>query len=119
MLHLIAAFFASALPGAFAQTAAELPRIEDFRADLSGAEIEATQAMRTRNLGAQAGTPRFAANADGSPTITLEAQSRSRRLKATGCLPPRHGFLIALRAYLAKEAIVNGAWFPPAIQKGR
>ena len=64
MLHVIAALLASApaLPGAFAQTAAELPRIEDFRADLSAAEIEAARAMRTRNLAAQAyiwGIPAF------------------------------------------------------------
>ena len=61
---MIAASLASAiaLSGAFAQTAAELPRIEDFRADLTGAEIEAAQAMRTRNLAAQAyiwGIPAF------------------------------------------------------------
>ena len=64
MLRMIAASLASAiaLSGAFAQTAAELPRIEDFRADLTGAEIEAAQAMRTRNLAAQAyiwGIPAF------------------------------------------------------------
>ena len=64
MLRMIAASLASAiaLSGAFAQTTAELPRIEDFRADLTGAEIEAAQAMRTRNLAAQAyiwGIPAF------------------------------------------------------------
>jgi hypothetical protein len=30
---------------------------------------------------------------------------------------PRQGFLVALRAYLPKEAIMDGTWFPPAIQK--
>ena len=64
MLHVVSALLASAiaLPGAFAQTAAELPRVEDFRADLSRAEIEAAQAMRTRNLAAEAyiwGIPAF------------------------------------------------------------
>ena len=54
-------------------------------------------------------------NADGSLTITLATEKPPRAPEGNWLPAPRQGFLVALRAYLPKQAIMNGAWFPPAI----
>lgn len=55
-------------------------------------------------------------NADGSLTIHL-SYARPER-EASNWLPsPKDGFLIVLRAYLPQQPILDGAWFPPAVQR--
>ncbi len=62
-------------------------------------------------------TPGLALNGDGSLTLHL-SHERPEGVPEGNWLPaPAEGFLVALRAYLPKEAARNETWFPPAIGK--
>ena len=61
-------------------------------------------------------TPGLQPNADGSLTITMAAQKPLQAPEGNWLPAPPAGFLVALRAYLPKEAIMDGTWFPPAIE---
>jgi hypothetical protein len=53
---------------------------------------------------------------DGSLTLYLQAD-RPVGVPESNWLPaPRGAFNVALRTYLPQETVVNGTWFPPAIQ---
>ena len=62
-------------------------------------------------------TPGLTYESDGSLTIHL-AHERPQDAPEGNWLPtPEDEFIVALRAYLPQEPILNGTWFPPAVKK--
>ncbi len=54
---------------------------------------------------------------DGSLTVYIQADKPAGVPESNWLPAPRGAFNVALRTYQPKPAIVNGAWFPPAIQR--
>jgi hypothetical protein len=55
--------------------------------------------------------------ADGSLTLYLQADRPEGVPEANWLPADRAGFIVALRTYLPQQPIIDGAWFPPAIQR--
>lgn len=56
-------------------------------------------------------------NADGSLTIYVQPQSPGGDKEANWLPAPEGVFSLYIRAYWPKEAVVNGSWSPPEIQR--
>jgi hypothetical protein len=52
---------------------------------------------------------------DGSLTLYLQADKPAGAPEGNWLPAPRGDFSVALRTYLPKKAILDGAWFPPGI----
>jgi hypothetical protein len=52
---------------------------------------------------------------DGSLTLSIQHEQPQGAVEGNWLPAPAGAFNVALRTYLPQEAIVSGAWFPPAI----
>ena len=58
-------------------------------------------------------------DADGSLTIYVQADPPAEAQRANWLPAPKGAdFSLYMRAYWPKDAITNGQWTPPAVQKG-
>ena len=54
---------------------------------------------------------------DGSLTFYLQHESPGKKLESNWLPAPDGPFMLAMRIYYPQEAVLNGSWKPPAVQK--
>jgi hypothetical protein len=63
------------------------------------------------------GAPGLTYGSDGSLTLYIQAEQPTGAPEANWLPAPAGPFNVALRAYQPQQAIVNGTWFPPGLQR--
>lgn len=64
-------------------------------------------------------SPGLTYGADGSLTVHIQAEQPAGAPEANWLPADAGDFLVGLRAYLPQQAILEGGWFPPAIELAR
>lgn len=62
-------------------------------------------------------TPGLTFGPDGSLTLNLQKDEPKESPKANWLPAPKGNFVVVLRAYWPKKEMLDGIWFPPAIEK--